>query len=71
MVSANHSITNPDGSIIHSGTYLYDFDSATGTVSNEMKLDLSELFGYGAEFSPSGDKLYISTGNFIPNDRPE
>jgi len=65
--------TSPDGTRLvsvnmQSGTYLYDFDSATGTVSNEMKLDLLELFGYGAEFSPSGAKLYISTGNYVPND---
>jgi gliding motility-associated-like protein len=66
--------TSPDGTKLvsanaSSATYLYDFDSATGLVSNEIKLDLSEEFGYGAEFSPSGDKLYISTGNYNPNDR--
>lgn len=54
LVSANMS----------SGTYLYDFDSSTGLITNEREVDLSGAFGYGVEFSPSSKKLYVSTGNY-------
>ena len=64
--------TSPDGKMLvsanmSSGTFLYDFDSATGQVSNERKLNLSDAFGYGVEFSPLSKKLYVSTGNFGRN----
>ncbi|QCX37466.1 T9SS type B sorting domain-containing protein [Aureibaculum algae] len=64
--------TSPDGKFLvsanmSSGTFLYDFDSATGSVSNQRRLDLSNEFGYGVEFSPLSKKLYISTGNFGRN----
>ncbi|MFT3910325.1 MAG: gliding motility-associated C-terminal domain-containing protein [Ferruginibacter sp.] len=38
---------------------LYDFDRATGTVSNPI--DLPGISPYGIEFSPDNSKLYIST----------
>jgi len=64
--------TSPDGKLLvsanmSSGTFLYDFDSTTGKVSNQKKLNLSGAFGYGVEFSPLSKKLYVSTGNFGRN----
>ena len=60
--------TSPDGKIIVSanmgtGAFIYDFDSATGIISNSRHLDLLGEFAYGVEFSPLSRKLYISTGN--------
>ena len=60
--------TSPDGKIIVSanmgtGAFIYDFDSATGIISNSRHLDLLGEFAYGVEFSPLSKKLYISTGN--------
>ena len=43
-------------------TELFDFDPMSGVVSNGQVLDPAP-FGFGAEFSPSGNVLYISTGN--------
>jgi len=45
---------------------LYDFDAATGVISNSLSLFSSTAFinnsaPYGVEFSPDGSKLYIST----------
>ncbi|RPD95983.1 PKD domain-containing protein [Aureibaculum marinum] len=83
-VSGNSGFTNPDdmrgylktapnGKFLVSanmtaGTFLYDFDNATGKVSNQRRLDLSGEFGYGVEFSPLSKKLYISTGNYNRNE---
>jgi gliding motility-associated-like protein len=55
MVSAN----------MQDGTYLYDFDDATGIISNEraLYLSLTNFQGYGVEFSPNGQFLYISASN--------
>lgn len=39
---------------------LFDFDTITGAVSNAVSLN-TRLFNYGAEFSPSGDKLYVTS----------
>jgi len=64
--------TSPDGTKLvsanmGSGAFIYDFDSATGVVSNERQLDILGENGYGVEFSPLSKKLYISTGNFGNN----
>jgi large repetitive protein len=42
---------------------LFDFDNATGVVSNPRQVDLGTPNGqvYGIEFSPSGTKLFAST----------
>ncbi len=47
------------------GTYLYDFDTTTGIVSNEEALDLTfdNNQGYGVEFSPNNQYLYVSANN--------
>lgn len=49
------------GTGIH-GVELYDFDAATGIVSNTIVLD-SIYNVYGAAFSPDNSKLYISGNN--------
>ncbi|PHS08081.1 MAG: hypothetical protein COA88_07245 [Kordia sp.] len=43
--------------------YVYDFDNATGVVANELILPVGGI-PYSAEFSPSGKKLYVSTGSY-------
>ena len=43
-------------------TLLFDFNSATGTLSN-LKIDNSNSGAYGIEFSPDGKLLYGSPGN--------
>ncbi|MDG1038721.1 MAG: hypothetical protein P8O89_07245, partial [Polaribacter sp.] len=54
-------------------TYLFNFDNETGKVtnfnnsSNPRRLSLSGGDGYGVEFSPSSERLYISTGDFYGN----
>lgn len=55
----------PKGNIIrNTGTVLlYDFNSTTGTLGNEIKL-LSNSNPYGLEFSAKSKKLYITTNNF-------
>ena len=58
---------SPDGTKLamaaaESGTFLYDFNTNDGTVTNQRKLDLNFNDGYGVEFSISGNKLYIATG---------
>lgn len=51
------------GSIEASGmVYLYDFNDATGVISNPVLISQNSL-PYGIEFSPSGEKLYVSYDN--------
>jgi PKD repeat protein len=45
------------------GYYLFDFNTATGVVSNSLTL-LNQYQGYGVEFSPDGKKLFCCSGNF-------
>jgi len=62
---------SPDGTkiaIAHQGDgklILYDFDDATGIISNEVSIPL--IFPnnkpYGVEFSPSGNRLYCAASN--------
>ena len=66
---------SPDGTKIvtanmTSGLFIYDFDSASGIVTNERQLDVLDYFPYGVEFSPLSKKLYISTGDFTIDDIP-
>ena len=53
---------SPDGTKLVSanmsdGLYIYDFDSATGIISNERELDVELEFSYGVEFSPLSRKI--------------
>jgi PKD repeat protein len=54
------------------GFYLFDFNAATGIVSNSLMLYgqiLNQNWAYGVEFSPDGSKLYGCTGFY--NLQPE
>ncbi len=42
---------------------LYDFDNATGVVSNSLSLGTNFLTAYGCEFSPDGTKFYGAPRN--------
>lgn len=44
---------------------IFDFNPSTGIISNAQKLDSGKMF-YGAEFSPSGDYLYITSTTMNP-----
>ncbi|WP_405296687.1 T9SS type B sorting domain-containing protein [Algibacter sp. Ld11] len=61
---------SPDGtkvacSSVQNGLYLYDFDVATGIVSNQMRIPITGAAdkAYGLEFSPNSELLYASTYN--------
>ena len=44
---------------------LFDFDNATGIVSNPILLQIPQfLSAYGVEFSPDGNRLYVCTDSF-------
>ncbi len=71
---------SPDGkkiAIAHQGNQkllLYDFNDATGTISNEIELPLIAPNDrpYGVEFSASGKRLYCAASNdFYSNDYNE
>ena len=58
---------SPDGTKLISCNYqdlveLFDFDNNTGIISNP-RLITNRFGNYGAEFSPSGDIAYITTGD--------
>jgi len=64
---------SPNGNFLATGNmrlglYFYDFDNATGRVSNERHIDLpfvNNNYGpYGIAFSSLSKKLYTSTGSF-------
>ncbi len=61
---------SPDGKKLASanvkeGLYIYDFNSATGVLNNQKKLQISitNNASYGIEFSPSSQLLYAHTYN--------
>lgn len=58
-----HTIEDPD---FQGSVYLYDFDVATGSVSNPILLNTDRLY-YGVEFSSNSSKLYAS-GLLLTND---
>lgn len=64
---AGHLKASNDGTKLACGNFfdgtleLYDFDKATGVVSNSIVLNSSQLnFIYGIEFSPNNNLLYVS-----------
>ena len=66
----SHSVgylkASPDGKKMVSCNFsknleLYDFDALTGQLSN-VKILNTKMANYGAEFSPSGAVLYVTTG---------
>jgi len=55
------------------GTYLYDYDRNTGSVTNERRILFSNRSndnGYGAEYSPDSRLLYIAATNGGPANGP-
>jgi gliding motility-associated-like protein len=71
---------SPDGTKMASanvrdGLFLYDFDTSTGKVSNELQLTIqsSSPFPYGVEFSPNSQLLYVHASNnfFSPGTNDE
>jgi len=71
---------SPDGNVLASanvqnGLYIYDFDSATGIVSNQQRLTLNRTTQkpYGIEFSPNSQLLYVHSSNdfFDPSNPQE
>ena len=61
---------SPDGNKlvsanVQSGLFLYDFDSATGIVSNQKQLFINSTseMAYGVEFSPNSQLLYVHSSN--------
>jgi len=68
---------SPDGQYMVScnmenGTFLYDYDQLTGVVSNERQLQFSgtNRNGYGVEFSPDSNLLYITASNDAGGNTP-
>jgi hypothetical protein len=69
---------SPDGTKVASanirnGLFIYDFDAATGKVSNEESLFINSsnegIHPYGVEFSPNSKLLYVNSSNdFFAND---
>ncbi|MFH4967600.1 T9SS type B sorting domain-containing protein [Gaetbulibacter sp. M240] len=72
---------SPDGTKVacangQSGLFIYDFDVATGIVSNETSLRIisssSSTVPYGVEFSPDSQLLYIHASNdYFDQSNPE
>ena len=60
-IAVAHAIFEPE---LSGNLLLYDFDSETGVVSNELQL-ADDLLFYGAEFSPEGSKFYASGRRII------
>ncbi len=65
---AGYIVASSDGSrlaqVINYDSYVevFDFDNATGKVSNARNTQLGTINGpYGVAFSPDGSKLYVST----------
>lgn len=63
---------SPDGTKLVSanssdGLYLYDFDEATGVVSNQEPITIpgTNKNPYGVEFSPNSELLYVHASNDI------
>lgn len=55
-----------------SGMFLFDFDVATGVVSNQRILNInsSSNSAYGVEFSPNSDLLYVHSSNDQQSESP-
>ncbi|NNC51156.1 MAG: T9SS type B sorting domain-containing protein [Flaviramulus sp.] len=75
---------SPDGTKmacanIQSGLFLFDFDSATGNISNVNQLQIYDQQNnkpYGVEFSPDSQLLYVTStndffGTFDQNENPQ
>ncbi|MEM6721128.1 MAG: CUB protein, partial [Bacteroidota bacterium] len=61
LALAHLGLTNVEGGNGPGKVMLYDFDNATGIVSNEIELYDGDA-PYGVEFSPEATKLYATVG---------
>ncbi|MGH1387938.1 MAG: CUB protein, partial [Kordia sp.] len=61
LAAAHLGLTNIEGGNGPGKVMLYDFDNATGIVTNELELYDGDA-PYGVEFSPEGTKLYATVG---------
>lgn len=67
---------SPDGNLLvvcnaDNGSYVYDYDQNTGTVTNERRLVFgTNTRGYGVEFSPDSSLLYITATNTVDANLP-
>jgi PKD repeat protein len=59
-VSTETIPTSSSASLNTGGFHLFDFDAATGIVSNSLTL-INKAQAYGVEFSPDGTKVYGTT----------
>nr|WP_299069771.1 T9SS type B sorting domain-containing protein [uncultured Allomuricauda sp.] len=69
---------SPDGTKVAcansmSGLYLFDFDVATGTVSNPLRISIpgENRFPYGVEFSQNQQFLYVNASNNASREEDE
>jgi gliding motility-associated-like protein len=73
LITANQTMDYNSTTQIDQGTgnvYLFDFDNATGQVSNAVEL-LSGFNAYSVEFSPGGSKAYASVSEAIEGQSPQ
>ncbi len=68
---------SPDGEKLvcanmNDGLFLFDFDAATGIVSNQQRLTISSSSSaaYGVEFSPNSQLLYVHSSNDQNSESP-
>ena len=68
---------SPDGNKlacanVMDGLYLFDFNSATGVITNPERISFSSIinYPYGVEFSPSNRFLYVNNYNESDTNRP-
>ncbi|WP_088342320.1 T9SS type B sorting domain-containing protein [Robiginitalea sediminis] len=65
-VAISHTVLEPG----YQGVLmLYDFDMATGRLSNPIPMPATHLY-YGVEFSPDSSKLYASSIEILPGENP-
>ena len=68
--TSNSNETGPKIASRQSGkVLLYDFNTTTGNVTNELTL-LSKRIPYGIEFSPKSSKLYTTVNNYESDGSP-
>ena len=66
LAIAHSTISNTPDRQSSGGLLVYDFDAATGVVSNEIILDADNGAPYGVEFSPNNNLLYASVDFITP-----
>lgn len=67
-VAVAHSTVSPVTNRSAPGKLLiYDFDAATGVVSNEKELNIDNRSPYGVEFSPNSELLYATAEFYNSN----